>query len=231
MSCTLDVRLRSCRLSSHIDTMTSSTATDNIASPSVMSTCAMSIEFVLCFTSSKCLQFCASIVIYVMGVSLDQKELTGVADYVVKALPDGRFTIQSLLPVVTILVEHADDMKHLTGPEKKVLVLRALEAAARRLPPPEDTIACMLVGKLGPAAVDALVSVSRQAQVRLGSTGLFPNAPLVSQPARRPPFRFVVPWRRFDPPRAGPSVRRPSQVGAHAKLSRHMPCNLCSGMV
>jgi hypothetical protein len=144
----------------------------------------------------------------------DEIELVKVAEHVLQTLPDGRFTLQAFMPVVTMLVEHADDMTHLTGPQKKTLVLRALHAAVMRLPPPENAVASMLLTKLGSQAVDALVAVSREAQVRFTRTCLFPNKPLVGQPARRPPGtrelsntrrglnRFLPFWRPKAPPRS-----------------------------
>lgn len=138
-------------------------------------------------------------------------ELESVAQYSIETLPDGRFTLQNFLPVLTMLVEHADHMQHMSGLEKKALVLRAMETAANKLPPPENVIACMLVQKLGPAAVDSLVTVGRQAQTRLQDSRLFSNRPLIMQPSKRPPGRFVMPWRR--------AIKGPQAIASRPMLS------------
>lgn len=122
----------------------------------------------------------------------DRAELHNVIDKAIQRLPGSRLTLQTFLPALTVVVEHADSMTHLTGPQKRALVLSALDAAAKRLPPPEDTLAGLLVDRLGPPAIDAMVSVSRQAQTRLQHTKLFP--------VRR--AGFIAPWRRFSPPRS-----------------------------
>lgn len=140
----------------------------------------------------------------------EEIELVSVAERAIGKLSDGHFTLQAFMPVVTMLVEHADDMIHLTGPQKKQLVLSVLCTVARRLPPPEGTVACMLVQQLGPAAVDALVSVSRQAEVKLGTTRLMQKKPQLSWP--KFPIRIV--WTR---PAKPPSAVMRRCLPAHAQ--------------
>lgn len=73
-------------------------------------------------------------------------------------------TVESLLPLVTVVMAHAQSLEQLSGPDKKQLVINCLDLLVARMPFPENQIIAPVVDAIAPAAIDGIVRGTRSAR-------------------------------------------------------------------
>lgn len=73
-------------------------------------------------------------------------------------------TITSLLPLLTVIMAHAQEVSALDGPEKKQLVLYCLEMMVKCMPFPEKEIIGPVIEAAAPSAIEGIIRGSRYAE-------------------------------------------------------------------
>lgn len=116
-------------------------------------------------------------------------------------------TMDSLLPLLTVLMGHAQDVGKLTGPQRKAVVLYCLHTMLGRMPFPENQIITPVVDAVAPAAIEGIIRASRSAEehlrhgrVDLPTTGTVFYAGRASQSAPSQTVRRPMPHVRFTWP-------------------------------
>lgn len=143
------------------------------------------------------------------------------ASEIVSKLPQDvtRIDIHTLLPVLTTLMSHAQEVEGLSGPGKKKLVLDCLNILVLQLPFPENEIMAPVVKSVGPVACDAICTAVGKAEIAVSDlvnrTSLTEsiNRILSRRDKRNPGNSTTVPqrrmfgwsWTRKAPPRIPPS--------------------------
>ncbi len=85
------------------------------------------------------------------------------AQNIVKMIPKDfhHITITSLLPVLSVIMAHAQEMQGLNGDEKKELVLSCLKLLIDNMPFPERQVIAPIADAVAPVAVEGIIRGSR----------------------------------------------------------------------
>ena len=72
-------------------------------------------------------------------------------------------TLDNLLPMISVLMAHVEDIKELTGEEKKALVMYSLDLMVNQMPFPENRVLAPVVDAIAPGAIEGIIKGSKYA--------------------------------------------------------------------
>lgn len=128
-------------------------------------------------------------------------------------------TIDSLLPMITVLMAHVQEFKDLNGPSKKQLVLYCLDLMIQKMPFPESQILAPIVKAVAPQAIEGIMQGSRYAERHGGE--LLKNRP------RLPGVLTKISWpqTRLSRPKPSPpkSMHTPTDSKAFQRQTSSQP--------
>lgn len=151
-------------------------------------------------------------------------------------------TLEGLLPLISLLMVHAQELTSLDGPSKQQLVVKCLDILIERMPFPENKIIEPVVNAIAPGAISGIVTGSKYAKQHckdfvvqqrpntrksiLGSLMapkvLRPNMnPFIRKPPQNPTLQLKVPPKARH---VGSSsvVRYPSLGVCSSRCSTHL---------
>ena len=136
-------------------------------------------------------------------------------DIVAKLPTDLRHvTVESLLPLLAVVMAHAQNLQQLSGPDKKKLVIACIDLLVARMPFPESQIIAPIVDAVAPAAIDGIVQGSRSARRHGGE---------LLAARQWPGSRIGTKSTTGRPPSA---IARPFQASRHDRSSRLPPSRM-----
>ena len=89
------------------------------------------------------------------------------ATEIISKLPEDyqHVTVNNLMPVITALMAHAQEIETLDGPGRKDLVVACVDLIAQRLPFPENEVLKPIVKAVVPPACDAICAGVKRVEV------------------------------------------------------------------
>ena len=84
-------------------------------------------------------------------------------------------TVEGLLPLLSVLMAHAQGIESMSGPDRKQLVLSCLDILVARMPFPENKVIGALVDAVAPQAIEGIVQAGRMAEHHLTELTVSPR--------------------------------------------------------
>ncbi len=146
---------------------------------------------------------------------INQRDVQEIIDKIPKDLH--HLTLDTILPMITVLMAHVQEVKNLDGPSKKKMVLYCLDFLIKRMPSPESQVLAPVVHAIAPAAIEGIMQGSRYAEKHCDQL-------LIAQRVRTqlPALLTKVTWpslrspsKRLSPPKTISLMTKPSVSFKH----------------